>query len=44
MHKCAIISRKISEIQECLLGSDRKKKKKYTDGGKHEDIGKKRKK
>ena len=43
MDKCAIISQKISEIRECLSGSNRKKKKKSIDGGKHENIGNKRK-
>ena len=44
MHKCVIISRTIGEIRECLSGSNRKKKKKCMDDGKHENIGNKRKK
>ena len=43
MDKCAIISRKIGKIRECLSGSNRKEKK-CMDGGKHENIGNEKKK
>ena len=42
MPKCSFISRKIGEIRESLSESNRKKKK--MDGGKHKNIGNKRKK
>ena len=42
MDKCAIISQKIGKIQECLSGSNRKKKRKSMDRGKHENIGNKK--